>query len=455
MVYRAARKLHCVRNAPKLCPSTAKAPIVESTLIHTGRSQFLRANLHFARALMHASAHCEIHAWEDIYDTAGLKLWARGKRVDAHLLERLSNRTLRKPIELCVHAREPIPGHVADLIEAQIAHAPDLALAVAPQAARLLRVVRNLVLNPTELLLLQVLRFAEGDRLAHAARVLALALAQFDADVSEFEWMQTTAHAALLHDIGELYLPPAPASTTELSNARQHPVIGARVATELARCPAQVGRQIELSHERLDGSGYPNALQGRRVPAYAHALLFAEAIADIVAGNNGLRRASVRTRLRPGAFAANMVDGLMPLAQLQPVAVEANILSASEVGARLRELHGQLGRVVVLVKLPFLETEAVRAAAAQWFDFVGPLMWALRASGVEDALAMGITLAPNDAGERIELAALLEQVIDNRDELRERVNRFAHDEPQVPPSRLVVELQEILNTPDAAASSVQ
>ena len=75
--------------------------------------------------------------------------------------------------------------------------------------------------------------------------------------------------------------------------------------------------------------------------------------------------------------------------------------------------------------------------------------------GVEDALAMGITLAPNDAGERIELAALLEQVIDNRDELRERVNRFAHDEPQVPPSRLVVELQEILNTPDAAASSVQ
>jgi len=428
---------------------------VESTLLHTGRSQFLRANLHFARALMHASAHCEIHAWEDIYDTAGLKLWARGKRVDAHLLERLANRTLRKPIELCVHAREPIPGHVADLIEAQIAHAPDFALAVAPQAARLLRVVRNLVLNPTELLLLQVLRHADGDRLAHAARVLALALAQFDADQSEFEWMQTTAHAALLHDIGELYLPPAAVSATESGQARLHPVIGARVATELARCPAQIGRQIELSHERLDGSGYPGGLHGRRVPAYAHALLFAEAVADILAASNGLRRASVRTRLRPGAFATGMVDDLMSLAQLQPLVAEEDALPASTVGARLRELHGQLGRVVVLVKLPFLESEAVRAAATQWFDFVGPLMWALRASGVEDALAMGITLAPNDAGECVELAALLEQVIDNRDELRERVNRFATDEPQVPPSRLVVELQDILNTPDAAVSSVQ
>jgi hypothetical protein len=424
-------------------------------LIHTGRSQFLRANQHFARALMHASAHCEFHAWEDIHDTTGLKLWARGKRVDAHLLERLANRTLLKPIELCVHASEPIPGTVAEAIEAQIAHSPDFALAVAPQAARLLRVVRNLALNPTELLLLQVLRFADGDRLTHAARVLALALAQFDADASEFEWMQTTAHAALLHDIGELYLPPASASTSAPDDARLHPIIGARVAAELARSPNAVCRQIELSHERLDGSGYPGALQGRRVPAYAHALLFAEAIADIVVGSNGLRRASVRTRLRPGAFAANMVDGLTPLAQLRPVAAEARLLPAGEVGARLRELHGQLGRVVVLVKLPFLESEAVRNAAAQWFDFVGPLMWALRASGVEDALAMGITLAPNDAAERVELATLLEQVIDNRDELRERVNRFATEQPQVPPSRLVVELQDILNTPDAAVSSVQ
>lgn len=426
---------------------------MESALIYTGRSQFLRANLHFARALMRASAHCEIHAWEDIYDTAGIKLWARGKRVDAHLLELLIRRTLRKPIEMCVHTRDPIPAMVADSIEAQIAHAPDFALTVAPQAARLLRVVRNLVLNPTELLLLQVLRYADGDRLAHAARVLAVTLAQFDADVSEFEWMHSAAHAALLHDIGELYLPPPLTSAADRSNARLHPIIGARVATELARCPNPVGRQIELSHERLDGSGYPAALHGRRVPAYAHALLFAETIADTLVGPNGLRRAAVRTRLRPGAFASGMVDGLMPLAQMQPLVDEANAMPASEVGARLRELHGQLGRVVVLVKLPFLESEAVRAAATHWFDFVGPLMWALRASGVEDALAMGITLAPNDAGECVELAALLEQVIDNRDELRERVNRFATDTPQVPPSRLLVELQDILNAPDAAVSS--
>lgn len=417
--------------------------------VYTGRAQFLRANAHFAQALIRASSHCEIHAWEDIYDAEGTKLWARGKPVDAHLLERLTHRTLRKPIEMCVHANNPVAtAAIAESIEAQIAQYPDFAAAVTPQAARLLRIVRNLVPNPTELLLIQVLRYSEVDRLAHAARVLALTLSQFDTSAGEYEWVHAAAHAALLHDIGEMYLPGV-TGAADVRNARLHPLISAQVALELAHCPTQVGRQIELSHERLDGSGYPHGLRGKRVPAYAHALLFAETIADVMIEANGAKRASVGARLRPGALPTEMVDRLTTLAHAQaPVPLTRE--QVSDVGSRLREIHAQFGRVLVLVKLPFLESEAVRAASEQWLNYIEPLLWALRASGVEDALAMGITLEPGDDRERVELAALLEQLTWHRDELRVRVHQFADDQTQAGPSRLVVELMDILS-PSAAS----
>ena len=77
-------------------------------LFYTGVSRFLEANEHFVRAMVAASAHCPIHASEDIVDANGMKLWARGQPIADRLLERLSNRRLRKPIELCVYASDPI-----------------------------------------------------------------------------------------------------------------------------------------------------------------------------------------------------------------------------------------------------------------------------------------------------------------------------------------------------------
>ena len=72
-------------------------------LFYTGTSRFLDSNEHFVQAMLSASSHCAIHASEDIYDINGLKLWASGQPIGDRLLERLSHRRLRKPIELCVY----------------------------------------------------------------------------------------------------------------------------------------------------------------------------------------------------------------------------------------------------------------------------------------------------------------------------------------------------------------
>ena len=73
--------------------------------------------------------------------------------------------------------------------------------------------------------------------------------------------------AGFLHDIGKLALPkevlykPGPLSADEEAQVRLHPIIGARVA-EVAGVEPQIVAAIAGHHERLDGSGYPQGLQG-------------------------------------------------------------------------------------------------------------------------------------------------------------------------------------------------
>jgi diguanylate cyclase (GGDEF)-like protein len=77
--------------------------------------------------------------------------------------------------------------------------------------------------------------------------------------------------AAELHDIGKSAIPdailfkPGPLSGEELSFMRRHTVIGERI---LASAPAlaPVAHVVRSSHERYDGTGYPDGLSGEEIP---------------------------------------------------------------------------------------------------------------------------------------------------------------------------------------------
>ena len=76
---------------------------------------------------------------------------------------------------------------------------------------------------------------------------------------------------AELHDIGKLALPdailhkPAPLDEAEWAFMRRHPEIGQRIVGP-RRALADVGVLIRASHERWDGSGYPDGLRGEEIP---------------------------------------------------------------------------------------------------------------------------------------------------------------------------------------------
>jgi two-component system, cell cycle response regulator len=85
------------------------------------------------------------------------------------------------------------------------------------------------------------------------------------------EELDEVARAAELHDVGKIAVPdaildkPGPLDPVEWSFMRRHPLIGERI---LLAAPAlrPVARLVRASHERWDGSGYPDRLSGDAIP---------------------------------------------------------------------------------------------------------------------------------------------------------------------------------------------
>jgi putative nucleotidyltransferase with HDIG domain len=81
-------------------------------------------------------------------------------------------------------------------------------------------------------------------------------------------------YGALLHDVGKIGVPgellrkPGPLSTEERTTMDAHTAIGARM---LERIPflAPVAPLVRSAHERVDGGGYPDGLEGDQIPRAA------------------------------------------------------------------------------------------------------------------------------------------------------------------------------------------
>ena len=76
---------------------------------------------------------------------------------------------------------------------------------------------------------------------------------------------------ARLHDIGKLGVPPwimektGPLTAFELGVMRQHTLIGQELL-ERRRELLSIGTLVRSTHERWDGSGYPDGLRGAAIP---------------------------------------------------------------------------------------------------------------------------------------------------------------------------------------------
>jgi HD-GYP domain-containing protein (c-di-GMP phosphodiesterase class II) len=86
----------------------------------------------------------------------------------------------------------------------------------------------------------------------------------------------------LVHDVGKIGLPagllekPGALSLDERRQMEQHSVIGERILRNVADY-AEISAIVRHHHERVDGNGYPDRLEGDQIPLLARIIAVADA----------------------------------------------------------------------------------------------------------------------------------------------------------------------------------
>ena len=121
----------------------------------------------------------------------------------------------------------------------------------------------------------------------HLRGVAQLAAAIGKAAKLEADQLDTLVRAAELHDIGKIAIPdrilhkPGVLDGAEWELMRRHPAIGQRI---LAAAPAMVpvAALVRSSHERWDGAGYPDELEGEEIPRGSRIIFVCDAFEAMI-----------------------------------------------------------------------------------------------------------------------------------------------------------------------------
>ena len=125
--------------------------------------------------------------------------------------------------------------------------------------------------NQARAVLMRTMQAKQPDLDQHSSDVAELATRVARALGLTGETIDEIARAAELHDVGKVGIPdailnkPGLLSAEEWTFMHQHTILGERI---LHGAPAlrPVARLVRASHERWDGTGYPDALRGEQIP---------------------------------------------------------------------------------------------------------------------------------------------------------------------------------------------
>lgn len=258
------------------------------------------------------TSHVEAH--DDIVSQTGIKLVAKGSRIDSRTRERLLEHKLKLPIERSIRVLDGVSSRRMDRIaEALLDEHPLMAqLCGTPHSSDALKRLKDLRLGPAIDSLLTMFAALEESSLRHAVGVAMLA-SSF-ADTAPTPMAGPLLMAGLLHDVGNLYLDPTVFQSRQLTPAQwrqiaSHPVIGCRVLQDIPEAGARVAAAVLQHHERADGFGYPQSIGGTALSLEGQVLALSEALVGVCAApeHAGLR-AWTAVQLVPGEFDRGLCD---------------------------------------------------------------------------------------------------------------------------------------------------
>lgn len=287
-------------------------------------------NSHYLRALTDMADRRTVVADTAIYTDNGIKLVDKGTRIDSRLYGRLIQHKLREPIDRHLTVENPVNGSTLvavaqELIEQQML--PGLMAQALGAASRLLAPLRAIPLPVSIACKLTVMREQRQELFRHSLHMTLVALfLGIKSGLNERD-CTTLAAAALLHDLGVLYMDPAwsdPDHKVVGPERRQlaaHPI----TAMLMIRDTEAYSRAAEMAvlehHERMDGSGYPRGIVGDSITPMGRILLLAEVVAAFFEKYEDMpaQRLSLVLRLNHRKFPGALVAHILPLLQEEEV----------------------------------------------------------------------------------------------------------------------------------------
>ncbi|MBV9212778.1 MAG: diguanylate cyclase, partial [Actinobacteria bacterium] len=182
--------------------------------------------------------------------------------------------------------------------------------------------------------LMRILHEREPELHRHLRNVSRLAILVARELGLSYEQVDEIARGAELHDVGKMAIPDSilekqgPLDEREWSFIHRHTLIGESI---LAAAPAlvPVARLVRSSHERYDGTGYPDGLAGEDIPLGARIILACDAF-------------DAMTTSRPYATAMSVEDALAQIMRGAGGQFDPHVARALERVVRSGALHEAL-----------------------------------------------------------------------------------------------------------------
>jgi putative nucleotidyltransferase with HDIG domain len=169
----------------------------------------------------------------------------------------------------------------------------------------------------------------------HSRRVAEYVLMAANELALSKEAKRNIEYAAILHDIGKLGIAEeilnkiGPLNDKEWEIIRKHPVIGYNMLRDIPFLK-EAARLILYHHERYDGGGYPQGLQGKKIPLEARLIAVADAFDAMTTTHN--HRQAVDQQKAFSELTKNIRS------QFCPIAVKA--FNDGFAKTRLRQIRG-------------------------------------------------------------------------------------------------------------------
>jgi HD-GYP domain-containing protein (c-di-GMP phosphodiesterase class II) len=278
-------------------------------------------NPHYIQAVTELGEEQEVQAQEDIYASNGMKLVAKGTRVNRELYDRLVKHKLRAPLDLQLAAEHQLDATALAAAAGQLFEEDNLLQRLANRAGGTLDIKHGFsrvkLMAPLNFRL-TVMRSRRADLFRHSLRcgliahALAIRLQLSAADQSAI------LLTAICHDLGEMHTDPAllaagrQVTPEERRYIHVHPITSYVLMRDLTTPVADSMSAVLQHHERMDGSGYPYGLHNERITRLGRLMAVVEVV-ETVLRRFDPQRLDIMLKLNHARFDPEVLNALRDL----------------------------------------------------------------------------------------------------------------------------------------------